>query len=164
MSVSPASEPIAAVPWKGIGLVLAVSLLLGLAALPPFVPDAWRPVLMDAFAGACHQLPARSPHIDGVALAVCDRCAGLYLGVALGGGLALLVTKRLPRVALLGSLVLLGLDWMGPLAGLWMNTPWSRALTGLLAGLAAGWFVLERLLPQRHAPKHDPRPSSWWWR
>jgi uncharacterized membrane protein len=143
--------------------------VLGLALLPPFVSPAWRAVLMNAFAPVCHQLPARSPFLGGVQIAICDRCAGIYLGVVLGVA-TVAVARRLWRAAgrhaplvLLGSLGPLGVDWVGPLIGLWPNTPLSRAATGLVFGIAAGSFAAARLLrgaASMGAPPDAPGPAG----
>jgi uncharacterized membrane protein len=132
----------------------SVSVLL-LAVLPPALPEGGRAALMQAFAPVCHQLPARSPHLGGTPLAVCDRCLGIYAGLALGiagvwaaGGL----WRRAGRadgLVLLAAAVPMGADWIGPLLGLWANTPWSRSTTGLLFGLAAGSFLAWRLAGRR---------------
>ena len=148
--------------WAGI--VGGVGFVLALAWLPPVVSPEVRAVLMQAFAPLCHQMPARSPHVDGVALAVCDRCMGIYGGLVLGMGLAasvrLLATWAMPtRVSdgtlarsattvLLGALVPIGVDWLGPMISAWTplagwgNTPLSRALTGALLGAAGGALLM----------------------
>jgi len=150
VSQFPASES-ARSGWA-TGLVVGIALVLGAALLPPYLPAPWRAALMAAFSAACHQLPARSLHVDGVQLAVCDRCLGIYSGL-LGGSLALWALRRTwqrfetaGRYVLLGALVPLGIDWIGPVLGLWQNTPVSRALTGFLFGAVAGAFVVDRLL------------------
>lgn len=131
--------------WGGI--VLGTMGLLVLITLPPFVAPSWRAVLMDGFSAVCHQLPGRSPHVQGTALAVCHRCFGIYSGLALG----VLLMPLLPswartihayaRYALIGALTPLAADWLVDAAGLWANTPVSRMLTGSLVGLAAGMLV-----------------------
>jgi TRAP-type C4-dicarboxylate transport system permease small subunit len=153
------------------GLSLGVLLLIGLVMLPPWLPPTARYVLMEAFAPLCHQLPARSPTIGGVHLAVCDRCIGIYVGFA-GGivlaavvralALALALRRLLPetrtaswstlhyglRYVLAGALLPLAIDWTGPLLAQWTpltgwtNTPLSRALTGGLLGAAAGLLLI----------------------
>lgn len=131
--------------WIGWGIVFAATVgMVGLALLPPFVGETVRGTVMQAFAGVCHQLPARSPQIDGVPLAVCDRCMGIYSGLALGvlGGAAVArwqaFVHRHAGGILLVALVPLAADWLGPVLGLWTNVPLSRALTGGLFGVAAG--------------------------
>jgi len=155
--------------WGGIAL--GGVLVVGLALLPPWLsPDA-RALLMQAFSSLCHQIPGRSPAVDGVPLAVCDRCLGIYSGFALGLFAASLVRVAAPLFAshaqkggdvakayrwlfdrakfiLVGMLVPLAIDWMGPVildlapAFGWMNTPLSRAVTGGLLGMAAAVLLV----------------------
>ena len=123
-----------------------------MAVVPPLLAPEGRAVVMHVFAPACHQLPGRSPTIGGVPIALCDRCAGIYLGGILGiliGGWGRVLRRHLPvapRYVLLASLVPLGLDWVGPILGLWPNGPWSRAATGLLFGGVAACVTTDRLL------------------
>lgn len=147
-----------------LGLVGASLGLLGAAWLPPFVPETIRVVVMQVFAGLCHQMPSRSPHVDGVAIAVCDRCTGIYAGLALGIACVAAVRPLWHRLGdtgryvLLGALGVLGVDWIGPLLGLWTNTSISRFATGMLFGMIAGSFAAWRLLAPRNAPRsveHD---------
>jgi uncharacterized membrane protein len=123
-----------------------------LAMLPPFLPVGLGAVVRQGFASVCHQLPGRSPHLGGGAVALCDRCTGIYFGLVLGvagtgwghGGWAAL--GQYDRYVLLGALVPLALDWAGPLLQCWENGPISRALTGLLFGGVAASYVTARLL------------------
>lgn len=102
---------------------------------------------MGAFSAVCHQLPARSPHLDGVQLAVCHRCLGIYLGLPLAA-LIYLAFRQAPafeerRPLLLGlSAMPMVLDWGGEVLGLFRNTPGSRLATGLVFGLVAGAFLV----------------------
>ena len=138
-------------------------LLLLLVSLPPFVPPSVRTLLMAAFAPVCHQLPDRSFWIDGVQLAVCQRCYGIYTGLFLGslllpllGARARWIYRRAPLV-LSGALLPPALDWSLQLVHLWHNTPLSRTLTGLWFGLGAGLLLAATL---RYAPrKTQPCPA-----
>ena len=141
----------------GLGLTLGLVVVLGTAALPPLVPETWRPVLMQAFAPVCHQLPERSPHVNGVALAVCDRCSGIYTGVVLGALLATIAGwQRLSRAVLFGTMLPLAVDWVGPWLGWWSNTPLTRAATGALFGGVAGALLLIALRHAVEARKPSP--------
>jgi uncharacterized membrane protein len=132
------------------GWLLALGLtlvLLGMASLPPFVGPTVRGALMHAFSAVCHQIPERSPHLHGVPLAVCHRCYGIYGGFLLGV-LGYLVLRRREafllrqaRYVLVLALLPAGLDWLLGLTGVWVNTPWSRALTGAVFGFAAGLYL-----------------------
>ena len=131
-----------------------------LATLPPFVPEPLRAAIMDAFAPVCHQLPDRSPHIDGIALAVCHRCYGIYLGLPLAA-LAFLglrgvsIPSQALRFALFGALALVSVDWGAPLAGLWHNTTETRMVTGLVFGLVAGWYLVTALAGRTAGVEED---------
>lgn len=146
----------------GLGWGLAVgllALLLGLALLPPFVPEGVRGALMTVFAPACHQIAERSFAVDGVSLAICHRCTGIYGGM-LASALAFVVLWRYERVwdrqarlLLLGACVPALLDWGLHVAGLWYNTPGTRVATGLVAGLVVGLYFA-RALVQATTPGH----------
>lgn len=134
--------------WVGWSLALGLTgLVLGLAVLPPFVGPDLRAALMQGFSTVCHQFPSRSPHIDGVQLAVCHRCFGIYTGLPLAALVFLLLgqwDETLGRYApfiLFGALVPPGLDWLLGVLGVWHNTPWSRLATGALFGLVAGYYL-----------------------
>ena len=89
----------------------------------------------------CHQLPERSFSMFGEPLAVCQRCAGLYLGFVLGAA----SWPRLPRLAarlaasprwVLAFMIPLGIDWAVA------NTAASRFATGLLAAFPVALLAL----------------------
>ena len=130
--------------WIALG---ATIVLVVLATLPPFVDPRLRSALLLAFSGACHQIPERSPHLLGVALAVCHRCYGAYLALPL----AALVFRwagrwdarlnQLAPILLTIGVIVPGVDWFGDVLGVWTNTPVSRMLTGAVFGLAAGYFL-----------------------
>ncbi|WP_457654759.1 DUF2085 domain-containing protein [Rhodocaloribacter sp.] len=133
--------------WGWVLALVFTGLLVVLVTLPPFVGASARSLIMTGFSGVCHQLPDRSPHIAGVALAVCHRCYGIYWGLFLAvlGFLVMyrwdaFLYRRAP-VVLAASLVPLSVDWLGDVLGFWTNTPHSRLLTGLVFGIVAGYFV-----------------------
>jgi uncharacterized membrane protein len=145
-------------PWLHLGLLGGTVAIVVLAASPPFLPASWRPVLYAAFSPACHQLPTRSPHVDGIALAVCDRCAGIYLGLVAGVVAAALLRSvwrglgAAGRYVLLGALLPLGIDWIAGWIGLWQGTPFTRAGTGFLFGTVAASFVVHSLFARLEQP------------
>lgn len=134
-----------------------------LATLPPFVGEATRAYLMQAFEMVCHQLPGRSPSIDGVQLAVCHRCLGIYVGLPIAslGYLALkgrTLDRRLAPLILGLSLVPMIIDWGGEVIGVFSNTPGSRIATGLVFGLVAGLFFVTSLAQtssRKKPPVHE---------
>jgi len=163
------------------GGVLGSALIVIAALMPPWLPPEARTLVMNAFASLCHQLPSRSLTINGIAVAVCDRCLGIYGGFALGvtlgaavragapvlGDIPTRTYRRLLRYAkyvLVGMLAPLFLDWVGPLVGIWApfsgwtNTPVSRAVTGGLLGASAGLLLVvsvARSVLQSHADKQS---------
>ena len=134
--------------WWGWGLALAMTgLLVLLASLPPFVEPRLRFLLMQGFSTVCHQIPERSFAVDGMALAVCHRCYGIYWGLPLAilGFLALArwdaVLWKHSRSIIPLALVPTSLDWLLGVLGVWPNTPLSRLATGVLLGLVAGYYL-----------------------
>ncbi len=138
--------------WMGTGVAGALCGLLLVGALSPaFLPIGWRMLPMTVFHAFCHQLSDRSPHVDGVQLAVCWRCLGIYAGLVIGALLLPLVGRgdvwinRNAKWLLLGALVLTGLDWAGPVVGYWDNTWLSRMATGGGLGAVAGYLFARAL-------------------
>ena len=129
--------------------------VLLLAVLPPYLGPVGRSILMQAFSYACHQMPSRSLHIDGVALAVCDRCLGLYVGIAAGvlAALCLASTRRFVHrhagLAIVAALIPVGADWTFDIVGVWANTPATRASTGGAFGLTMGFLLIAAAWPRR---------------
>ncbi len=115
---------------------------------------------MMSFSKICHQIPERTPHIDGISLAVCHRCYGIYLGLPLAA-IGFLFLRSLPgasrslQIGLFASLALLALDWGAPLLNLWHNTVVSRMLTGLLFGLIAGFYLVRVIDEQGKATRPE---------
>ena len=100
-----------------------------------------------AFGMVCHQMGARSFHVEGFQLAVCARCFGLYVG-ALAGVAAYPLARPLARRDMPGRAWLLAaalptaVDFALGFFGVWENTHLSRFLTALLLGAAAAFYVV----------------------
>lgn len=139
----------------GIGLVVAVT-------LPPFVPASTRSLLMAAFSGVCHQLPDRSPHVAGIAFAVCFRCYGIYWGLPIAALLFPAIDRRLRRFDRLAPFVLgasllpVGVDWTLEAFGLVAGSQTVRLVTGLVFGLAAGYYLVSAIAGSRGSLREDP--------
>lgn len=139
-------------------LLLACAAWLSLvAAVAPLAAMEWpyAGLLRWFWSGVCHQSPERSFHWFGAPLAVCHRCAGLYLGFALG----VVLWPHLPpawramaqRPAWLAACLALPLiDWSLP------NSPASRFGTGLIAAFPVGLLALLALPSGALA-----RPGRW---
>ena len=152
--------------WWGWSLALALStLLVALATLPPFVGDGFREALMQGFSSVCHQLPSRSPAVEGTPLAVCHRCYGIYWGLPLAAFLFLVLGRwdpllnRYAGLVLLAALIPTTVDWLLGILGLWHNTPISRLTTGGFLGLAAGYY-LARAMAQVFTQKRSTPPAG----
>jgi uncharacterized membrane protein len=104
----------------------------------------------------CHQIPARTFHIDGVALPLCARCTGIYLGALMGlTGLTVMGRYRyiaMPPTALLITLIgfigIMGFDGLNSYMTFFPNAPhlyepqnWLRLTTGTFNGLAMSVIV-----------------------
>ncbi len=100
------------------------------------------------FSPVCHQISHRSFVLSGMPWAVCQRCAGIYLGLFAGSFLperfwaTSLSVKRRRLWTILAAAPLM-IDALGPYSGFWTNTPASRFATGLLFGV----MVMMLLLP-----------------
>ncbi|MDE2826858.1 MAG: DUF2085 domain-containing protein [Bacteroidota bacterium] len=133
------------ISWTGwCSSMLLMGILVVLASLPPWVGEPVRIALMYGFDPLCHQIAERSPHVHGVQLAVCHRCYGILIGLAIGPIAALIIQgrgKRYASLLIIASLVPLALDWGLGIVGIWANTAASRLITGAIFGVAAGILV-----------------------
>ncbi len=153
---APSAAPRVGAGWAAVVLVTAG--LLALAVSPPWLPPSLAAGVRAAFAFTCHQIDGRSFHVHDIAFAVCQRCTGLYAGLALGAlvwPLARTGVERwlAPRVlpVLLVACMPLGIDWALGATGLWANTPLSQAATGAVLGVVAG-LLAARGASQRVGP------------
>jgi uncharacterized membrane protein len=138
--------------YTGWGLALGASLFVAaLASSTPFLPVGARSIVMHMFSSVCHQLPDRSPHVDGIQLAACHRCMGIYWAIPVAALLYRSLRGRWPfrgRQAawfLFAAVLPACVDWGVDILGWWSNTPATRAATGALFGLAAGYYLARAL-------------------
>jgi len=127
---------VAAIPT----VILSVAALCSWA-LAHGASEAWRL----PFRLLCHGLPHRSFELFDVAMPLCARCVGVYVGLLAGLALFPLLSKLQERVMRTGALVAvlpLAIDGLTQLTGLRESTNELRVMTGLLAGLAFGLWVL----------------------
>lgn len=94
------------------------------------------------FKDLCHQQTARSFTVNGVQMAVCSRCIGIY-GALLTGWLAMPFFSRILETGdkwlkriLYASLLLNLADVAGNYLSLWTNSNSSRLLLGIILGAA----------------------------
>jgi uncharacterized membrane protein len=103
------------------------------------------------FSHVCHQASERSFHLAGFQLAVCARCTGLYLGIALASCFypllrSLKQTDTLPCVWLFAAAAPMAIDFYLDSLSIWHNTQVSRFLTGILLGAATMFYIIPGLL------------------
>jgi len=150
-------------PWLARGFaVAAMTWVLTLVAVPFLLAHerGGRPVTVVS-AGTylvgsvvCHQRPDRSFSPWGVQMPVCARCAGLYMGGALGVALVGVRgarrgwdpgRRRMASTALrwgvLAAAVPTGLTWVGEAAGGLTVTEGVRAVAAVPLGAAVTWVV-----------------------
>jgi uncharacterized membrane protein len=128
---------------RALAAGLLATLLAGLLAAPlaPLLSASGSQLgsaLHELFSPLCHQDPARSPALFGVALPLCWRCLGVLLGAT---ALALFHRRLRPLIAPRDWLLLLclgALDWALKLHGWVPDWGAERLLSGLLLGLGLG--------------------------
>lgn len=101
----------------------------------------------ELFSALCHQLPSRSFYINGVQMAVCTRCFGIYSSVWIGSIIFPLISRAVKgkltggKVLMILSFLIIVIDFLGNLTGLWVNTNISRFFTGIFLGLSVTYFM-----------------------
>lgn len=138
--------------WWAWGAALAgAASLVGLIVAAPLLRTAGAPVASQVIYGGfrmvCHQMSARSFHVEGFQLAVCARCFGLYVGGLLGVAaypLARPLAKRETpdRVWLILAALPTTIDFALGFFGVWENTHLSRFLTALLLGVVSAFYIV----------------------
>ena len=126
-----------------LGSVLLMAFLPILASISPWVSEPTRWVLMWAFDPFCHQIAERSLHINGVQLAVCHRCYGILLGLALGPMATLIfrVRSKKEHILIIMSVIPLIVDWGLGVLNTWDGPAEIRMITGVLFGVVAGFLA-----------------------
>ena len=104
------------------------------------------------FSAVCHQLPARSWHIDGEPLAVCIRCTSIYFGFLAG-----LLTLSTPNARWLKiALAITAVEWLFAFAV--YDSEILRALSGVALGASAAPIVrkgVEEMFARRVRTAHE---------
>ena len=103
------------------------------------------------FSYICHQISARSFHVEGEQFGVCSRCFGVYFGLLFGFAIYPLWrnisgTEPPPRYWLFLSLIPISVDWSLMIFGIWENTHLSRFITGLILGVACSTFIVPAIV------------------
>lgn len=83
----------------------------------------------------CHRRPARTLAFEGVAMPLCSRCAGIFLGVAIGAVIGRpLMSLRAWRWAFAGACALMLADVVTQDLGIHPVWHPTRILTGVIVG------------------------------
>ncbi len=96
-------------------------------------------VLQRGFALVCHQQAERSFVLFGGTVAVCARCLGIYLGVAVG--LVINVPRHLAWRFLQIIAAMNLADWLAELAGFHGNWMFTRFALGFALGVAGAMLA-----------------------
>ena len=138
------------------GVLILVLLWIAGIVLDPLVRAAdgdstFLSLLSYAYGRVCHQVADRSFHLAGHPLAVCARCCGIYVGYLAGLTVypiarSLTETELPHRRWLILALLPVAADFAGGYLGIFENTLASRALTGMIAGVAGAFYTLPGLV------------------
>jgi uncharacterized membrane protein len=117
------------------------------------------------FAPLCHQIPDRCFHLNGLPMAVCGRCLGIYAGFA-GGLLAYPLVRGFRRLALPPVRLLVGLtlpmavEAFGGILGLWRSPIGLRFVTGFAWGAILPFYFITGVadLLRARAERRGARP------
>ena len=99
------------------------------------------------FSKLCHQYDDRSFHLFGYKLAVCSRCLAIYTGF-LAGTLLYSILKKPDNMTppsiwyLVGGVIILTIDILLDMTGVWLNTFISRSVTGLIVGFILPFYII----------------------
>jgi uncharacterized membrane protein len=116
--------------------------------------DAW-------FILVCHRLPERTLEFAGVAMPICSRCGGIFLGLAIGAALAWpRIGIRQARWALLVAGLLMLADVVTQDMG--VHPPWhsSRIATGALLGWVASSALMAAIIRERRLDRPETAPPG----
>jgi len=93
----------------------------------------------------CHQLHERSLFFRGYQFPLCARCTGIFMGTITSMASFLMVLSfniQLLFLLTVVSVVLLGIDGIFQLKGIWVSTNPRRFITGILSGFfVTGLFI-----------------------
>ncbi len=139
------------------GLAVGASVL---ALALPWMRDVWGWEALSfidaAFGYQCHRLPGRVAWLGGVPMAVCSRCAGIYVGIGLG---AAMVRPRISArhttylVAAAGALMLGEVMLEG--AGWWPIVHPVRFVTGAAFSWPVSVLVVRWLRAKRREAERN---------
>lgn len=125
------------------GAILSASVACA-AAIADGASMRWR-ILFRIF---CHGIPERCLYLWGVPMPICARCAAIYAGLILSFAAFLILPRMresMARMILYAALTPMAVDGLTQLAGLRLSTNSLRLETGLLAGVAFGFWAMSTI-------------------
>lgn len=138
--------------WRGYLIVVAIFFVSFIFTLtPPLFMEIGREDVAGlnyvAYRQFCHQLDSRSLHLWSHKLGVCARCFGIYLGFLAGALIYPLFRdiqdSRFPPARWLALAALpMAVDGFTQLAGLRESFNLLRLATGLVFGVAVGYYMI----------------------
>jgi uncharacterized membrane protein len=96
------------------------------------------------YSPVCHQSAERSLPLAGGHLAICARCAGLYLGGVLGliaGAMMHAGRRRNLRWPFFAAMIPMAMDVLAPFVGLPGLSNVPRFLVSIPTGAVCGWYL-----------------------
>jgi uncharacterized membrane protein len=115
-----------------------------------------------AFAQLCHQQVDRSLELNGLPMAVCSRCFGIYSSLPTGLilfplfiAIGFRYRQKQAIHFIMASVVIIGIDFLGNLFGFWINTHLSRIILGASLGLSLAWLLAGQIKPSRNHLSHE---------
>ena len=143
-------------PWRNPILMIAVRITVALACgiicimlmAAPYLAHRnlqfESSVLYSLFSLFCHQMPDRSFSLWGYKLAVCHRCAGIYLGLFIGALLLIDLNQneKSRRDWALVACIPISADFFAGRLGFWHGLTIIRFATGLLFGMIASSLLV----------------------
>lgn len=158
--------------WISYVSGIALTSFLFIAALGPGIytndPSVWYTSWQRyLFLSLCHQMPDRSFYINGVQMAVCTRCFGIYSGLWTGSiifPLLVILRKRSfsgGKFLLILSFSVILIDFIGNLSGLWVNTNISRYVTGIFLGIAVTYYLSDEVFSSLKKQKSKLEGFAW---
>jgi uncharacterized membrane protein len=104
----------------------------------------------------CHQLANRSFFINGNQMPFCSRDVGLFIGLAVGAGVATFIRYRINPVLALAGLVPIAIDGGTQMLTDYESTNTLRLATGVVAGVALSLLLAHFMF----ALQEDPEPKD----
>lgn len=132
---------IVAVVLAGIASAILAASVTCAMAIANGASMRWR-LLFRVF---CHGIPERCLYLWNVPMPICARCTAIYVGLIVSIAVFLIlprITERTARIVVFAAAVPMAIDGLTQLARLRVSTNPLRMETGLILGIAFGFWAL----------------------